>query len=556
MLQTLRIRNYALIDNLEIEFSPGLNVLTGETGAGKSIVVGALNLVLGARASAAAVRTGAKRAEVEAVFLTNKANARLQRLLDEHSIETDDGDLILSRVVSAEGRSKAYAGGRLVPLAVLAVIGDELVDLHGQHDHQSLLKSDRQLALLDAFAELEKSRTDIARQVRRLRDVETQIGALESAGREEVRRIEFLKYEADEIDQAELREGEEEELLERRTFLANAERIVGAASQARAYLIDSDDGASAADRLATALSALEDLTGVNETLAEIASRLEACASEIDTLAQDLLPFTEAEEFDPKELDTLNGRLDALRALKRKYGDSIGEVLAYRKQIGEEIDALDNREHLLDDLHRERRKLEDECQRAAQALSKKRAKAAKRLNDRITESLQNLGMKGAAFECELHPVALNLNGVDQVEFKLAANPGEPLKPLKQVASGGEISRIMLALKSVFADADDVPTLIFDEIDAGIGGVVATKVAERLRDLATSRQTLCITHLAQIAAAGQTHYHVSKRTRNGKTTTCIDAVDARARIEEVARLLDGSVTDLSIDHAEDLLRKLAG
>lgn len=556
MLQTLRIRNYALIDDLEIEFGPGLNVLTGETGAGKSIIVGALNLVLGARASTDVVRSTAERAEIEAVFTLANPRPALRAILDEHALVTEDGQLILARLVFAEGRSKAYAAGRLVPLAVLAAIGDELVDLHGQHEHQSLLRTSRQLALLDAFAGISGNCAELAHRVRRLHDLDTQITELEATGREQVRRLEFLEFEAEEIDQADLQPGEDVEVRERRSLLANAENILAAATGAHAKLVESEDGSAAVDTLASALAALESLRDVNSEFADLGDRLQAVIDEVQTLAQDLLPFTEAEEFDPAELDRLNQRLDTLRNLKRKYGETVEDILAYRGRIEQEIQTLSNRDTLLEDLKRDRAALDAECIQAAATLSKKRQKAARRFDRLVTASLRELGMEGAAFDTDLQNGPLTRTGTDQIDFRLAANVGESPKPLKQVASGGEISRIMLALKSVFADADDVPTLIFDEIDAGIGGHVATKVAERLQALARSRQTLCITHLPQIAAAGQTHYHVAKGTRSGKTTTYVVQVEERSRIEEVARLLDGSVTDLSLNHAEDLLRKLAG
>lgn len=557
MLRTLRIRNFALIEKLELDFGPGLNILTGETGAGKSIIVGALGLVLGARASSEVVRTGAARADVEAVFTLADVSKPLAALIAEHELDLDDNELILARTVSAEGRSKAYAAGRLVPLNVLGQIAAELVDLHGQHEHQSLLSAERQLDLLDAYAVLTPARSDLTAQVQALRDAQARVEALATGGgREPLRRLEFLQFEAEEIDRARLEPGEEDELRDRRALLANSEKIFESVSAARALLAESEEDKSAIDTVSAALSALDAIRTFHPDFEALATRLSAHLTDLETLAQDLVPFTSMEDFDPRELDALNARLTLIRDLKRKYGESVDDILAYRARIEEEIGTLANRDAIVEQLKAECAQLEELCRRAAEALSKKRKTAAKRLDQLVTKSLQELGMEGAKVATTFAEGPLTFRGVDRAEILLAANVGESPKPLRHVASGGEMSRVMLALKSVFAEADGIPTLIFDEIDAGIGGQVATRVAERLRALAGSHQVLCITHLAQIAAAGHHHFHVAKSARNGITTTQVVRVESKSRVEEVARLLDGAVTDLSLDHAEALLRKLAG
>ena len=556
MLRTLSIRNFALIDRLELDFGPGLNILTGETGAGKSILVGALELVLGARASSDVVRAGASRAEVQAVFSLEGAGRELAEVFERHGLEVEDDEIILSRVVSAEGRSKAYAAGQLVQISALAEIAAELVDLHGQHEHQSLLRADRQLGLLDAFGELGDLRARVAERVAELRDADAEIEALNEDSHEPQRRLDFLRFEAEEIDRAKLRAGEDDELKERRALLANSERIWANVAEARNRLSESDESDTATEALSSALGALEQLSSYHPDLAALADRLRAAISEIESIVYDLVPFGEQEDFDPQELETINTRLALLRDLKRKYGESIDDVLAYRTRIDTDIEKLSNRERILAEFQEKRQRIESECREEAAALSKKRKAAAKKLDQQVTKSLQDLGMEGAAMSTQIADAPLNSTGADRAEFLLAANPGEPAKPLRSVASGGEISRIMLALKSVFAAGDAVPTLIFDEIDAGIGGQVATRVAQRLRDLAATHQVLCITHLAQIAAAGQHHFHVAKTVSEGQTTTHVMRVESRSRVEELARLLDGSVTKVSLTHAEDLLKKLAG
>jgi len=550
MLESLHIQNYALIDDIELEFGPGFNVLTGETGAGKSIIVGALNLVLGARASAEGVRDGADRARVDAVFRIGAPARDLAAALQESDIALEDGVLILSRVVTPDGRSRAYAGGVPVPLAVLAAIGDELVDLHGQHEHQSLLKPARQLDLLDGFAGAQQAAGAVAAAVSALRDVERDLAALEVDDRERARRVEFLQHEVREIETAGLHPGEEEESRERRDLLTNAERIFELSSRAYATLHERDEGA-VVDALDAASGDVEELARINNRFTSLAERLTEAREKIEDVAAELREFTTEIEFDPQELEDINARLTLISALKRKYGESIAAVLAYGERAREEVAAFEQRDERLAQLKRQRGALFEEGRRLAGELSEQRKKAARALDKQIAAALAELGMKGGRFETRFECGELCATGIDRVEFLLAANPGEPLKPLRHVASGGEISRVMLALKSVFAKADTIPTLIFDEIDAGVGGAVANKVAAKLAELAGSHQTICISHLPQIAAAAQTHFHVAKETQKKRTVTSVARIADEDRVRELARLLDGSVSAVSIEHARSLL-----
>lgn len=550
MLESLHIQNYALIDDIELEFGPGFNVLTGETGAGKSIIVGALNLVLGARASAEGVRDGADRARVDAVFRIGAPARDLAAALQESDIALEDGVLILSRVVTPDGRSRAYAGGVPVPLAVLAAIGDELVDLHGQHEHQSLLKPARQLDLLDGFAGAQQAAGAVAESVSALRDVERDLAALEVDDRERARRVEFLQHEVREIETAGLHPGEEEESRERRDLLTNAERIFELSSRAYATLHERDEGA-VVDALDAASGDVEELARINNRFTSLAERLAEAREKIEDVAAELREFTTEIEFDPQELEDINARLTLISALKRKYGESIAAVLAYGERAREEVAAFEQRDERLAQLKRQRGALFEEGRRLAGELSEQRKKAARALDKQIAAALAELGMKGGRFETRFERGELCATGIDRVEFLLAANPGEPLKPLRHVASGGEISRVMLALKSVFAKADTIPTLIFDEIDAGVGGAVANKVAAKLAELAGSHQTICISHLPQIAAAAQTHFHVAKETQKKRTVTSVARIADEDRVRELARLLDGSVSAVSIEHARSLL-----
>lgn len=551
MLETLRVQNYALIDDLEVDFCPGFNVLTGETGAGKSIVIGALNLVLGARAASDAVRDGSGRAKADAVFRIGKPSRRLSQLLREHEIELADGELMLSRTVSSDGRSRAYAGGTLVPVSVLSEIGDELVDLHGQHEHQSLLRVDRQLDILDGFAGSEIDAQAVSEIVEQLRRMERALLELQTDDRERARQIEFLRYELAEIDKAQLIPGEEEVLRARWNIITNAERIIESAQRAYVSLYEAEESA-AVDDVGAAIRELAPLVEVDPRFASAVQQLQSVRESVDEISREIRHLTQHLEFDPGELDTLNQRLALISDLKRKYGETIDAILAYHAQAREKVNAFEQRDERLAKMQRERDELMASVMAAAKSLSSKRAAAAGKLEKKVTATLQELGMEGGLFEVRLTQTELTSSGVDQVSFHLAANKGEKPKPMRQVASGGEISRIMLALKAVCAGADKIPTLIFDEIDAGVGGTVARRVADKLRQLAKTHQTICITHLAQIAAEGDAHYYVSKTETKGRSVTTVHKVEKDKRVAELARLLDGSISSVSIEHARTLLR----
>ena len=550
MLEVLHIQNYALIDDLEVLFGPGFNVLTGETGAGKSIVVEALNLVLGARASADAVRDGANRAKVDAVFRLHHVSPRLTALFTQHDIEPIDGEVLMSRVVTAEGRSRGYVCGNLVPIAVLAAVGDELVDFHGQHEHQSLLRPDRQLGLLDAFADSAGLAQALGEQVAELRTLEKEIGEIESDDRERVRRIGFLRHEVGEIEAAGLSDGEEEELKGRRNLVTNAERVLALANHVRAVLYESEEGA-AVSAIDGAAADLDELAGIDPRFAQLSTQLTDARAIIEEVAGETRHYGDGLEFDANELEQLNERLALIGDLKRKFGGSIAEILDYAQQANRQIEAHETRDQRLADLIARRDRLGADAQRKAARLSTQRKRAARKLAKQVTEALKELGMEGGAFETAFDTIDLSLTGTDRLEFLLAANPGESPKALRQVASGGEISRIMLALKVVFAHGDSIPTLIFDEIDAGVGGGIARTVAAKLEQLAASHQVISITHLAQIAAVGHRHYYVSKTAGNARAITNVISVEDDARIDELARLLDGSVSEVSLEHARALL-----
>jgi len=554
MLELLRIKNFALIDDIEARFKPGLNVMTGETGAGKSIIVAALNLVLGMRASSEVVRTGASEARIEALFdITSKP--RIARLLEELGFEADDNELVLARTISKEGRSRCYANGALATLGALAQIGDDLVDFHGQHEHQSLLSTERQMELLDAYAGLTELRVSLGENYRRLREIERELDELHRDERERARQIEFLTHEINEIDAAKLDPDEEDQLRARRKIVLNAERLFTLCVETYGLLY-SEDG-SVSDRLGTVRKSLAELAGIDESFKPLIDSAEDAHHKLEEIAYRLRDYSAALEFDPGELDAIETRLRVINGLKRKYGESIQAILDHRDACERQLGTLRSHDERLGELQQERDRVRETCLTQARTLSEKRHRAGRQLGTRIKKELHALGMQKARFEVRISQRPehqLTAAGLDDVEFMLSANPGEPEKSLKHVASGGEISRVMLALKTVLADADAIPTLVFDEIDAGVGGAMARTVAAKLKAVARSHQVICITHLPQIAATAHHHIRVTKESEAGRMVTQVAALDKEERVKEIATLLDGrKLSTISLRHARELLEQ---
>ncbi len=550
MLELLRIHNYALIEKLEVEFASGFNALTGETGAGKSIVIGALNLVLGARATGSVIRKGANKAHIEALFRLETISPRLDALLQLHEISLEDDCLLLARTITQEGRSRGFAGGKLVPINVLSAMGDELVDLHGQHEHQSLLKTERQLDLLDGFADLEVLALTLEDKVENFRKIERKLRSIEQDDRDKTRQMEFLRFELDEINTAALEPDEDTRLKERINVINNAEKIFTLANHVYTLLYGSEDSA-ALDNINIASREMEELAELTPELGYLSSQLTDVRESLESVTAELRRHTDMVEFDEEELEQLNLRLALIGSLKRKYGTNIIDILAYRDRATAELNEYEQRDTLLESLRAEHEQVQKEALECAKSISKKRNAAAKQLDRLVKTVLQDLGMKGAHFETQFETGNLTVRGIDKIAFMLAANKGESLLPLKQVASGGEVSRIMLALKTAFSQADTIPTLIFDEIDSGVGGAIARKVADKLDELARSHQIICITHIPQIAALAKAHYRVEKQSIGNRTTTQVVAVEATSRVEEIARLLDGTLSEVSLEHARVLL-----
>ncbi|MBI1963490.1 MAG: DNA repair protein RecN [Candidatus Rokubacteria bacterium] len=552
MLRELRIRNFAVIESVTVALASGLNVLTGETGAGKSMLIDAILLVRGARAQADVIRTDAETATVEAVFDV-EPRGPVAAALEEAGLGLEDGQLVLRREVSRAGRHRAFANDSPVTVGLLERLGDHLVEVHGQHEHQRLLEPARQLELLDRFADAEELRERVAGLHAKHREARAALERTRTAERDRAQREDLLRFQLSELDAARLRPGEEEELRAERRRLQHAGKLQAGLAEAAALLDAERDSALA--RIDRAARALQDLGRIDPAYAAPVEALEGGRAQLEDALAAVRALRDAVEAEPGRLEALDERLDALTRLERKYGDTEETMLRFRDEAAAELDRLARHEELVAEQERLLGELGGELAAAATVLAERRRAAAERREPQIERELRALGMERAAFRIGLERAPLeevSARGLDRVELRLSTNPGEELRPLARVASGGELSRVMLALKAVLAKADRVPTLVFDEVDAGIGGRVASVVAQKLAAAAEGRQVLCVTHLAPIAAAAAHHVRVAKSVRGGRTRVSAEAVAGDARVEEIARMLGGErVTDVARGHARELL-----
>ena len=555
MLRELRITNFALIDELCVQFGPGFNVLTGETGAGKSILIDALGLALGTRGEAEQIRTGADEAAVEAAFDLDSEEAR--RVLAEGGIECPpDEFLVVRRHLLREGKSKAYLGGRLSSAAVLRTLAEFLIEVHGQHQGAGLTQPSRQRLLLDAYAGVTSDVASFRALFNRRQALREELDSLQAGEREKAQRLDLLQHQRGEIAAARLIEGEEEELVQERTILAHAEKLHAAAHLGYEGLYGEEG--SVAGRLASILSKLREAHAIDPRLREAVEACEAGVASVEEAAVELRDYREGVAFDPERLEQVEGRLHEIGKLKRKYGSSIGEILKFAASAEEELQRLISSEERGQELEREIGALEEVITQRAADLSASRAAAAGRLADAVRRELRALRMDKAAFTVEVRPrqgsggLRLEATGADEVEFLIAPNPGEELKPVGRIASGGELSRVMLAIKAILAASDQIPTLIFDEVDVGIGGGMADVVGQKLWLTARERQVLSITHLPQIAALADRHLSISKRVKANRTETSVRVLDGQERVEEIARMLGAKGrSDTPLQHAQEIL-----
>jgi DNA repair protein RecN (Recombination protein N) len=565
MLKELSIRNFAIIDQLRVEFGPGLNVFTGETGAGKSIVVDALNLALGERASADLIRTGSDEAVVEAAFeLNSHAPSAVRPLLADQGIAMEPGeDLIVRRVISSAGKNKVYINGSLANLATLAAVGAHLADIHGQHEHQSLLAVDQQRDMLDSFGDLMQLREAFGSLYDRYHALRKDLAELEAGEREKAQREDLLRYQVNEIGSARLQEGEDEQLAAEQRVMANAEKLAGLAASADEALY-SGEGAALAG-LKRAITNVRDIAAIDPKLADVLALLESGRAQIEEAAREISSYAERVEFDPARLEAVGDRLDLIQKLKKKYGGTIAEIIAFGVRASADLDRIERSGEEMARLRTGIAGLRDQITAKAKDLSKKRAAAAKELEKKVEDELGHLGMRKTTFQVRITQDPgedtndgrkAAAHGADRVEFLISPNPGEEPRPLARIASGGELSRIMLALKTILVEGDPIPTLVFDEVDAGIGGAVAEEVGRKLRKLAGRRQVFCITHLAQIASMATSHYGVAKSVKKDRTSTEVRILDRAERVGEVARMLGGkTITDATLKHAEEMIDRNA-
>ena len=553
MLSLLHIENIAVISQADIAFEPGFNVLTGETGAGKSIVIDSIGAVIGARTSRDLIRTGTKSARVSAVFQQLPALPWFQQ---QDLYPDENGQLLVERTIQPDGKNACRVNGRPILVSQLRELGRQLLNIHGQHDGQQLLDETCHLGYLDSFGGLDELRGQFQSAYEKVQDIRHALAALEMDESEKARRMDTLNYQIGELERAQLRPGEEEELTGRRELLRNAERLTEAIDGAWQALSGGEEGEGAVSLLMSAEESLTSGGRYSEDLAKLAAQASELRYALDDLAEQVRDAQSSLDFYPGELDEVEGRLDVLHRLKRKYGDSVDDMLDYLEQCRRELDEIQFSEDRA-------RKLEQELETAlvrareqGEVLSDARKEAAEQLAGRIQSELKQLDMPKVRFQVDFAPRScqdgMDATGMDEVRFLMSANLGEELRPIQKIASGGELARIMLALKNVLAENDQVTTMVFDEVDTGVSGRAAQKVAEKLFEVAKDRQVLCVTHLPQIAAMGDVHFSVEKGEAGGRTFTAVERLDRERRRQELARLTSGDhITPTALEGAEEML-----
>lgn len=552
MLQLLHIENIAVIQEADISFQPGFNALTGETGAGKSIVIDALGAVLGSRTSRDLIRTGAGKAFVSAEFTGVPSD--LPGLVENGITPDEDGALLLQREIMADGKNLCRVNGRPVTVAQLRQIGNELLNIHGQHDGTQLLDEEQHCGYLDRFGRVWPQLEAYGACFASMMELRHKIRSLQMDEAEKARKVDSLHFQIDELERANLKTGEEGELNARRDILRNSEKYISALSGADYCLSGDDDSVGALAQIREAEMALAGVKNLGGQLAELAERLSQMRSEVYDLAEIVRDLKEDFEFSPAELDALESRADQLYRLKKKYGSTVEEMLEYLDRCRRELGEIELAGDTLEQLEKKLRSAEKRAAEAAEALTKVRKAAAGELEQRILSELRDLDMGKVRFSIEIVPKEMDATGMDQVRFLMSANAGEDLKPISKIASGGELARIMLALKNVLAEQERVGTLVFDEVDTGVSGRAAQRVAEKLAAVSQGKQVLCVTHLPQLAAMADTHFSVEKGEEKGRTYTRVICMDAEQRKAELARITGGSrITPALLKSAEELMRE---
>ena len=553
MLEHLHIRNVALIKESEISFGDGLNILTGETGAGKSMMIDSLQFALGGRAGKDFLRHGEKQAAVEALFSV-QSQALTEKLAENGIVPEEDGTLLITRTLSEAGKSVCRINGSTVTVGMLKEIAEDMIDIYGQHEHQSLLNPVKHIRLLDRFcgAGFGEAMEEYKNSRQRLKDLEKQLAILIGDESQREQRMDMLLFQKEEIEAAELQEGEEDALLEQKKRLSSMERLIRLTGESVTLLYDGDDRApSACDQLGDALAKLREAAEYDAALSPLADALADGYAAVEDCARELKREAEEQEADPEELERIEERLQLFYKLKRKYGGSIEAVLEFYEKAVQELEFLSNSSEKAAELSAKKAAEEKRLSALAETLTARRRATAEQVEEQIETALHDMEMKHARFHIQIEEKAdWGADGKDKVEFLISANAGEPLKPLAKIASGGEMSRVMLALKTVLVDADEIGTFIFDEIDTGVSGRTARRVGEKMRFLGGKRQLLCITHLPQIAAMADNHFLIEKESDAGETVTRVTALDEEGAVREVARLMN-DVTETTLAAARELL-----
>lgn len=548
MLNLLHIENIAVIECADITFNQGFNVLTGETGAGKSIVIDAISAILGERAYRDMIRTGVEKATVRAIF-------RDVPKLDwfaEQGVEYDP-ETVIQREIYLDGKNTCRVNGSLVTVSILRKLGIQLINIHGQHDSAALFDEENHLNFLDAFADNSSLIEAYQKQYKVVSELRRQIDKLSMDEGEKLRRMESLRFQIDEISRAELEIGEDEELESRRKILQNAEKLSDAINNGVECLYGSDDSDGASALMAQAERAMSKIARYDDSLAALHERIKDLMYQVQDVSEELRDTRDTFAYSADELEQIESRLDVIHRLRRKYGATCADILAFLHRAKQELDQIEFADDYMERLKKKLKKAEKEAVDAAMELRKSRQSAATLMSSRILEELRQLDMPKVQFECFFTETELSGNGADCVAFYMSANTGEALKPMSKVASGGELARIMLAMKNVLAEKDSVSTLIFDEVDTGVSGRAAQKVAEKLLSVASNKQVLCVTHLPQIAALADTHLLISKAERNGRTYTSVTPLDTDGRKAELARIIGGAnITETTLKSAEEMLR----
>ena len=564
MLTTLRIKNLALVADLTLELQPGYNVITGETGAGKSMLIGALNLALGERADRTLIRSGCESCSVEAAFDIARLRAPLQSFLEENGLEPcADHQLILKRSFTSSGTNRQFINGSPTTLNILAALGEWLVDIHGPHEHQSLLHPARQLAILDAFGNLDAEREAFADLIRRRAALDAEKAALIVDEKTYAQQLDLLRFQAGEIEAARLQPEEETQVEQDYQRASNAAKLLQLSQTALDLL--SENETSLLTQAGTIGRTLQELQRVDASAAPLLTLHEQAVAALRDLQAELSHYSDKTDIDPDRLQQLEERLNLIHSLKRKYGATVAEVISFGEEARRKLQSLEQRDAELGRLNAELQKLEAELWRSGLALSAKRRKVIPQLSRAASKQLADLGFKQSRLDIALttldatdpafHVSRFTFHGLDTIEFQFAPNPGEPARPLRAIASSGELARVMLALKTVLAAEDQIPVLVFDEVDANVGGETANAVGEKMQQIAQKRQVLCITHLPQVAAPASAHYLATKQTKAGRTTSEITLLSAKDRVTELTRMLGGQ-TDAARKHAEALLQSTRG